>query len=439
MGKTEERLRDAAMALGSTLEPTDIPPLRMPETTDLAQHRRLRLPESTAAGSRGFRSAGRLPATRRWLFPLSAVASVAAILAVLILVRSLLGGPEHGTAKPAGPARLKVVTERRAGRSWTVWELTGAGSSDLQITAMTAISPTSAWAFASDNSGTNRRPVAWRLTGSAWTAISFPGLRGEQIVAAQASSPDNVWAFTSDNRAIRWNGTSWTVVRGFPARSVGSAVVISRSDVWVFSQLYQPGDYRLTTWHYNGHAWSPVPAAYGLGEASATSADDIWAVFESVTARWNGAAWTRYSALAVLPRRSMYCGPIVTDVYAVSAADAWAIGYENCQDIGGLSVLLHYAGGSWHRVARLGEFDVAAILPDGRGGLLMPADVVQRPGSTLLHYFDGRVTAAPLPLRSDQLKMWIGAAAPHGVGVFVAGVDSVAGQGATGIVLRRDA
>jgi len=425
MGKTEERLRDAAVALGSTLGPADIPPLRLPQTS--------------ARDSRWQGSLGRPLVIRRWLSPLAAAASVATVIGVLVLIGSLPGPAGHRIAphrgEPAGAADLRTARQHGAAAPWAFWQISGAGSSDLQVTAITASSPTSAWAFASDDAGTNLRPVAWRLTGSAWTAISFPGRPGERIVAAQASSPANVWALTSDNRALRWNGSSWQVVSGFPARDVGAAAVISRSDVWVFGQLDQPAGTTPATWHYNGHDWTRVVSAAGLGEASALSPDDIWADGGSVVAHWNGARWTRYSVASLLPPRTQYCGPAVTGIDAVSAADAWAVGFQNCQDTGGLGVLLHYAGGSWHRVASLGDHDAAAVLPDGRGGLWIPADIVQGTDGTMFHFSDGRLTTARLPLRPDHLHLWIAAAAPHGAAVFAGGA---AGHDATGVVLRHD-
>ena len=51
-------------------------------------------------------------------------------------------------------------------------------------------------------------------------------------------------------RALHWNGHTWTVKRSFPGQ-IGGAVVISRSDVWVFGEPVFPGA-GLGAWHYNG-------------------------------------------------------------------------------------------------------------------------------------------------------------------------------------------
>ena len=423
MGRTEERLRDAVTALAGTLDAADIPALELAESSD-------------SRTSRGWSPGWPAPG-RRLLIPLGAAASVAAIVGALVLAGSMPRPASHGTGPgrdlPAGTTQLRLSSRYAAARSWTIWQVAGTGSGDLAVTAMTATSPGSAWAFGSDDAGTGRRPVAWRLTRSSWTAVSFPGRPGEQVVAAQASSAANVWAFTSDNRALRWNGSSWTVIAGFPARDIGSVLVISRSDVWVFGQVYQPGQ-TPSAWHYNGHDWTRVPSASQLAQASAVAADDIWAAGWSVVAHWDGTGWAETSVGALLPARSMYCSPIVTGIYAESAADAWAVGYQNCQDTGGLSVLLHYAQGSWHRVATLGDLDIEAILPDGHGGLWLPADIVQGTSGVMLHYSAGRLSEVQLAARAGQIRLWHAAFSPGGTAIFVAGA---AGADGTAIVMRH--
>jgi len=422
MGRTEELLRDAVTALAGTLDAADIPALALGESSD---------------SRRREWSFGRPARGRRVLIPVCAAASVAGIVAALVVAGSMPRPAGHrtrpGRALPAGTTQLRLASRYDAARSWTIWQVAGTHSSDLAVTAMTAISPASAWAFGSDNAGTDMRPVAWRLTRSSWTAVSFPGLPGEQVVAAQASSTANVWAFTSDNRALRWNGSSWTVVAGFPGRDIGSALVISRSDVWVFGQIYQPGQTH-SAWHYNGQDWTRVPSASQLAQASAVAADDIWATGWSAVAHWNGTGWAETSVAALLPARSMYCSPMVTDIYGASATDAWAVGYQNCQDTGGLSVLLHYAEGSWRRVASLGDLDVEAVLPDGQGGLWLPANVVQGTDGIMLHYSAGKLTRVQLAGRAGQIHLWHGASTPGGTAIFVAGA---AGADGTAIVIRH--
>jgi hypothetical protein len=103
MGKTEERLRDATTSLGSTLQPEDIPPLRLPETP--ARRPRRRQVSARQAATR--------QTSRRLLVPLAAAASVVAVIGLVTLahnaqaprlgrdkVPAATGGPHGATGGP---------------------------------------------------------------------------------------------------------------------------------------------------------------------------------------------------------------------------------------------------------------------------------------------------------------------------------------------------
>src|SRR6516162_9317639 len=148
-----------------------------------------------------------------------------------------------------------------------------AGGSNGVFTAVTAVGRNGGWAFDGFSNAT-----AWERNGSTWTQVPFPSQNDEMVVAASASSATNVWAFTQEfgiSRALRWNGQHWAVVRSF-SRSIGGAVVLSPSDVWVFGTDEIPGA-SLGAWHYNGRTWTKVATGHGLEGGSGRSATDIWA------------------------------------------------------------------------------------------------------------------------------------------------------------------
>jgi len=419
MSNTQDRLRDATTALGSTLQAADIPPLRLPDAT---------LPSRAAA-----RRPGR-PVFGRWLVPLATAVAVIAILALVVAVRGLPTRPH-----PAGGAAQLVRWPVRGHARWTAWSETGRQSGKLVTDAVAASGPGSAWVFATDP-GTRLRPIAWRLSGSSWTQVHFPGRRGEDINALGASSPADAWVFTSANRALHWDGRAWRVVSGFPGRHVGNALVIGPSDVWVFGNPYTDAGLNgsHTTWHYNGRAWTPVGAAAWLRYASSTSASDIWAAggsWNAVIGHWNGTAWDKVSVASLLPPRTQYCGPLVTDIDAVSAADAWATGWQGCQDTGGQAVLLHYAGGRWHRVARLGAVD-PSIVSAGKGAVLIQLDPdPQQPGHVkVVRYAGGTLHQVAVPLVS-QIVAPSGTVLPDGTSFF-AGTHNLGRHRTAGFVLR---
>ena len=93
-------------------------------------------------------------------------AAAAATLAGGLAVASAPGGAA-AAARPAGAG---------AEASWRIIKTTR-GRDLPGITAVTATGTRRAWAFAS----TLARPVAWRLTGRAWTAVPFPGRAGHLV------------------------------------------------------------------------------------------------------------------------------------------------------------------------------------------------------------------------------------------------------------------
>ena len=305
------------------------------------------------------------------------------------------------------------------------------------ITAVTATGPRHAWAFAS----TLARPVAWRLAGRRWAAVPFPGQAGDLVTAAAASAPGNVWAFTARpggaGLALRWNGHRWAAVRRF-SQAIGDAVVLGPADVWVFGQPLSPG--HLGTWHYNGRAWRRYPAASVLTGGSALGPDSIWAVGGKTAAHWNGRAWSSTSLARVLPRNTRFCRPSADQVLARSATDVWAVGAGHCQDERGPFYLLHFNGIRWRLVDRSARYgEPTEVVPDGSGGLWIPA-VAGFPGTfTMLHYSHGHLRPAVLPLPATRLAVGTVAHAAGSAVTFGGGASFPPGQRGTrqsAVILR---
>ena len=174
-------------------------------------------------------------------------------------------------AAVAGCAPAAVAASTSASvPSWHIVKRVPGGSNGV-FTAVTAVGRNGGWAFDGFSKAT-----AWERNGSTCTRVPFPSQNDEMVVAAAASSASNVWAFTQEfgtSRALRWNGQEWTAVRSF-SRSIGGAVVLSSSDVWVFGTDQVPGA-NLGAWHYNGRTWTKVASGHGLEGASGRSASDI--------------------------------------------------------------------------------------------------------------------------------------------------------------------
>ncbi len=324
-----------------------------------------------------------------------AAAATATLLAVTGLAVTgtasvqALAAPARRAAQPVIPV-WKIVKQMRSGP-------------DSGFSLVIAAGKNGGWAF-NRGSGTSA-PTAWRRSGSnpsTWTRVPFPGQGTEFVVAARAISANDVWVFTASlnrSRVLRWNGRAWTVQRSF-GQEIAGAAVISPVDIWVFGQPFFPGP-GLGAWHYNGRTWSRVASGHGLEGGSALSANNVWAFEGSDIARWNGSRWSRTSVAPLLPAKQQLNDPMLTGILALSSHDVYAIANGFAQDEGGPTVLLHWDGRHWSKVAEgsfgFGGQPVQQMSPDGHGGLWLPMPGTGGEKSLLLHYSGRRLTAATLP------------------------------------------
>jgi hypothetical protein len=307
------------------------------------------------------------------------------------------------TAGIAGLLTLGSVTAATAAPSpsWHIVKSVHSGVNG-DFTAMVATGKATGWAFDGING-----PTAWQRHGSTWTEVRFPGKSGESVVAAAATSPSDVWAFTDVNqgsRVLRWNGRNWSVVTTFP-EPIGGAAVLAGNDVWVFGQ---PGIIeQLGAWHYNGHTWSRV--AKNIDGGSALAPNDVWAFSGTNVTHWNGRRWASTSVEGLLPRKQLLNFPTVTGIFAESAHSVYAIGNGNRQDEGGPTVILHYNGHKWSKVAEgsfgYGTLPSQQIAPDGHGGLWLPMPGLLGAPSYLVHFAAGKLGTVKLPTSAQLINV----------------------------------
>jgi hypothetical protein len=101
------------------------------------------------------------------------------------------------------------------------------GNSQNDLSAVTVISPTDAWAVGTENNVNNqnfRFPLILHWTGTAWSQVSAPnpGSEGTGTFGVAALSAGDVWAVGETYQAqvgapfttyaAQWNGTQWTQV-----------------------------------------------------------------------------------------------------------------------------------------------------------------------------------------------------------------------------------
>jgi hypothetical protein len=312
----------------------------------------------------------------------------------------------------AAPARTAAPAP-----SWKIVKSVKTGMAG-DFSTVVAASSTSGWAF--DGSGVGSpAPVAYRHTGgnwSSWTKFSgFPGVKGEEIVASAATSANDVWAVSQVNdassRVFYWNGHTWTVVKTFK-NLAGGLAVLGPKDVWVFGdQEAFPTSKNIGAVHYNGSGWSQVPSGKDLAGGSAVSHTDVWAFHGPSVYQWTGSRWHGTSVASLLPTKKQLNGPQVTGILALGKDNVYAIGNGSQEDEGGPTVVLHYNGSKWARVATPGNFGFGtlpnqSVSSDGGSGLWLPQPGADGAKSYIVHYAGSALKAAPLPVSSQAIRVF---------------------------------
>lgn len=249
-------------------------------------------------------------------------------------------------------AQDQPLIEHWDGTSWRVIPSPVAGSAGGQLTGVTAVSASDAWAVGFiPNPGpagqyNGQQPLIEHWNGSAWSiakgaAIPLPSdgsTPTNSLAAVVALSANNAWAVGGDNSAENtgmqaliehWDGHAWTLVQGDDPNSNGNALsgiaAVSSNDIWAVGSgsLSGPLGCGFATSsvieHWNGARWSSVAApqpdstqgAFSLAGVAATSAQDVWAVgaglsynatnretIAPVVERWNGSQWSLVSSPA---------------------------------------------------------------------------------------------------------------------------------------------
>ena len=356
---------------------------------------------------------------------------VAAGAAGLLVISAATAGAAMATTGPAA-----------AGLSWKIAETVRTGN-DGQFTAVVATGKTTGWAF--EGTDFNAAPAAYQYSGSSWRKVSFPGNKDEQVVTAGATSPSDVWAFAQGfgtaSRVLKYNGHSWSVVRTF-GNEIADATVLAGNDVWVYGAEAIPGiQPALGVWHYNGSSWRQVSKSIQGG--SAVSATSVWGFNGVSVEHWNGVKWTATSVKSLLPAKNPngLNSPGVAGILALSNTNVFALGSGGTEDEGGPLVVLHYNGHKWTKFAQ-GQFGSGPnpeFSYDGNGGLWLPMLGASGGTSYLVHYSNGKLTKAALPVAAAKITVSALARVPGSTDQVAGGFTHAAGNlgaNVVGVVLK---
>ncbi|MGA8112512.1 MAG: hypothetical protein WCA46_02495 [Actinocatenispora sp.] len=234
----------------------------------------------------------------------------------------------------------------------------------------------------------DRRLVGYaeHLTGSGWSEVTLPGNDYHTFTDVAAGSSRDVWVLVDTHGQGQlfqhWNGTAWSEVppaapSGSPGQTALTGVAaLPGGTAWAvgFDTVNYPHD--TVVQHWDGVRWQQVPTPGQHVELQAVSAvadDDVWAVgwldrdgFGTLTAmHWDGTGW--HTSTIPVPGRYAQ----LMDVAAVSGTEVWAAGV-----VEGVPVAMRWNGARWTVLPQpaVDTANVAAVAPDGRGGVWLAGD-----------------------------------------------------------------
>jgi len=217
-----------------------------------------------------------------------------------------------------------------------------------QLTAVDARSATDVWAVGARTTEVGPATLIEHWDGHRWSVVPSPTVSdvgGSRLSGVAAVAADDAWAVGSRGDellrpyVLHWDGHAWQAVTvPLPPTApelldLRAVTALSARDVWAV------GSNHLVE-HFDGQHWTVVPAPDAATDPDATtaftavtarSARDAWAVgvvsgaagLRTVTAHWNGAAWT----LVPSPNPSQSLN-FLTGVAAPPGGPAVAVGYQ---------------------------------------------------------------------------------------------------------------
>jgi hypothetical protein len=261
--------------------------------------------------------------------------------------------------QPTQPKTHPNTRKRKAHRSLVFIATLIAGVALLLAQPTVAIAASSAWKIVTSPNGSTT-PVSNNLL-SGVAAISDTDV---WAVGDFNSTDDNVINHTL---AEHWNGTAWSIVPSPNVGTMGSSLsavsAASSKDVWAVGTVQtddSANGNRTLIEHWNGSAWSVVPSpnpssrSDNLTGVAAISATNAWAVgwYENdeqsallpIISHWDGTSW---SLAPSIPAISM----ITTAITTRSATDIWVVGHDPGETS---SIALHFNGQQWSNTSATG-------------------------------------------------------------------------------------
>lgn len=289
-----------------------------------------------------------------------------------------------GVVVAAGLATVAFASSANAATSpWTVAPSANSGTTNNQLSAVSAVDATHAFAVGS----VTGHGIAESWDGTRWSLMSTPNPDlADTLLGVSAVSATDVWAVgfakptaTSDQHALieHFDGTKWTIVPN-PSNGITDSLkaVSARSatDVWAVGSNGRNTTTLPLVEHWNGTSWSIVPSAKlgpsatGFFNGVTTSPNGaVWAVGTATTPavpegsnrgalieRWNGSAFVQ---VATPPTTDARFTTTLTAVAESGSNDVYAVG-----DFGDDGIALHWDGTAWSTISLPAVPDVSVLL-----------------------------------------------------------------------------
>ena len=160
-----------------------------------------------------------------------------------------------------------------AATGWTVVSVPPTGQNAV-VSGVSADSGSDAWAVGSQNAeanGVGAKPVIDHWNGTAWSGLTTPATAGStaSLAAVSASSATDAWAVghTSVNRediaglTMHWNGTAWTTVPAVNFGGIENALIgvadISPTDAYAVANSSSTAQGYIEQWNGTTGRCSP--------------------------------------------------------------------------------------------------------------------------------------------------------------------------------------
>jgi len=280
-------------------------------------------------------------------------------------VLSAVAAAPSGDAWAVGSTSGKTLIVRWNGTDWKQVPSPTPGTSP-ELSSVAVVSARSAWAVGGYGVYPHAKTLIEHWNGTDWKQVPSPSPgTSPDLTGVAATSEANAWAVGSDgSRTLieHWNGKAWKQVAS-PSLA-GSAVLtkvaaVSARNAWAVGTLFTTS--KTLILHWNGKKWervaSPAPAGgASLSGLTALSAKNAWAVGTtgdcgcgagaSVILHWNGKRWRRMAS------PGSATGAWLFSVTATSARNAWAAGFSGCGCESGSfhPLIVRWNGTAWKKV-----------------------------------------------------------------------------------------